>query len=166
MSPRPKFLTKVAFAFIMWAAATAPALAERTVPYWASIRLPHKAHQVEANMRVGPGEDYRINWVYHRAFLPVKVVRIMEGWRLIEDPDGARGWMLALALQPARGAIIQAKELAEMREKADPASRLLWRLEPGVTGKLGDCTGGWCHFQIDQRGGYVPQAALWGAGEP
>jgi len=47
-------------------------------------------------MRVGPGEDYRINWVYHRAHLPVKVLRVMEGWRLIEDPDGARGWVLAL----------------------------------------------------------------------
>ena len=40
-------------------------------------------------------------------------------------------------------------------------------LEPGVTGKLGDCDAGWCRFEIEGYGrGYVRQDALWGAGEP
>ena len=36
-----------------------PALAQDTAetPYWASLRVS------EVNMRVGPGEDYRILWV-------------------------------------------------------------------------------------------------------
>ncbi|MBU1756201.1 MAG: hypothetical protein KJ703_04305, partial [Alphaproteobacteria bacterium] len=61
----------------------APAQAqERDVPYWASIRAS------ELNMRVGPSRDYKVSWVYRRPGLPVKVVRVMEGWRLIQDPDG------------------------------------------------------------------------------
>lgn len=142
-------------------AVTVPAGAQdRQVPYWASLRVD------EVNMRVGPGEDYRILWVYRRKQLPIKVVRLKEGWRLVEDPEGARGWMLARFLTPDRGAIVQGKGLAEMHEKPSAASRLRWRLEPGVTGALGDCDGGWCEFTVTAHRGYVKQDRLWGAGEP
>lgn len=130
------------------------------VPYWASLR----GRQV--NMRVGPGEDYRINFVYKREHLPMKVLRTMEGWRLVQDPDGSRGWMLARFLQRDRGAIVDGKGMAEMHEKPDADSRLLWRLEPGVSGRLGDCADGWCKFDVDGRVGYVRQESLWGPGEP
>jgi len=144
-------------------ASASPALtADDGVPYWASLR------GRDVNMRVGPGEDYRINFRYHREDLPVKVLRVMEGWRLIQDPDGSRGWMLARFLKRERGAIVRAAKdapLTEMHEKADPASKLLWRLEPGVTGKLGDCAEGWCKFDVAGHAGYVRQEALWGAGE-
>ncbi|WP_216074561.1 SH3 domain-containing protein, partial [Acinetobacter baumannii] len=47
----------------------------------------------EVNMRVGPSPEFRIAWVYRRPGLPLKVLRMREGWRLVEDPDGARGWV-------------------------------------------------------------------------
>ncbi|HET9630194.1 MAG TPA: SH3 domain-containing protein [Novosphingobium sp.] len=134
------------------------------VPYWASLRAK------PVNMHVGPGEDYRTNFRYHREDLPMKVLRKMEGWRLVEDPEGARGWMLARFLKPERGAIVLAGKgeggLAEMRASADPEARLLWRLEPGVTGKLGDCVNAWCKFEVGGHGGYVREEALWGVGNP
>ena len=86
---------------------------EREVPYWASIRVD------EVNMRVGPGGSYRVAWVYRRKQLPVKVVRLMQGWRLIEDPDGDRGWMLGRFLTLDRGAIVTGEGLADMREQAE-----------------------------------------------
>ncbi len=138
-----------------------PALAaDKDVPYWASIRAE------EVNLRVGPGEDYRIAWVYHRHHLPLKVLRLKEGWRLVQDPDGARGWMMARFLSRDRGAIVTGKEPADMREKADAGSNLRWQLQPGVTGKLGDCANGWCQFDVNGRSGFVAQDRLWGAGEP
>jgi SH3-like domain-containing protein len=70
-------------------AAPARAADNEDVPYWASLRAN------EVNLRVGPAETYRIAWVYRREGLPMKVLRRMDGWRLVEDPDGARGWMLA-----------------------------------------------------------------------
>jgi len=97
----------------MSAAAPAQAAPDTdTVPYWASLR----AKQVNAH--VGPGEDYRITFRYHREDLPMKVLRKMEGWRLVQDPDGSRGWMLARFLKPERGAIV----LAPMAVKAAPVS--------------------------------------------
>ena len=129
-------------------------------PYWAAIRAE------EVNMRVGPGEDYRIAWVYHRQHLPLKVLRMMEGWRLVQDPDGAQGWVLARLLTRERSGFVSGKEPAEMHEQANANSQLLWRLAPGVVGRLGSCSSGWCQFMVGPRHGYVEQARVWGAGEP
>jgi SH3-like domain-containing protein len=139
------------------AAATAD---DARTPYWASIRAG------EVNMRAGPGEDYRIEWVYHRPQLPMRVVRMMEGWRLVEDPDGARGWMLARFLTRQRSAFVKGKGLADMRAKGADDAALLWRVEPGVVVLLDDCANGWCGVKIGARAGYVRQDRLWGAGEP
>lgn len=139
----------------------APALADDPgVPYWASIRVR------EVNMRVGPGEDYRINWVYRRPHLPAKVLRTMEGWRLVQDPDGARGWMLARFLSRERGGYVRGKHPVEMRDKGDGDARVLWRLAPGVVGKLDDCKENWCRLEVEGHAGFVPQDRIWGAGEP
>lgn len=129
-------------------------------PYWASIRAG------EVNMRAGPGEDYRIDWVYRRPQLPVKVLRLMEGWRLVEDPDGARGWMLARFLTRQRSAYVKGEGLADMRDKGAADARLLWRVQPGVVALLDDCGEGWCAVRIGERTGYIRQDRLWGAGEP
>jgi len=138
----------------------APATAqEREVPYWATLRV------AEVNMRVGPSEAFPIEWVYRRQGLPVKVVRVMQGWRLVEDPDGERGWIVARLLNPKRGAIVVGEGLAEMRETAG-SGRILWRAEPGVVGELGDCEEGWCEIDVSGREGWVRESRLWGAGEP
>ena len=151
------------FAILALLATATPAFAadDEEVPYWASLRAD------KVNLRVGPAETYRIAWIYRRTGLPMKVLRRMEGWRLVQDPDGTRGWMLARFLKRDRGAIVIGKGLADMREKADGGSRLLWRLESGISGKLGDCEEGWC--RLDTGGGhagYVAQSRLWGVGAP
>ncbi len=139
-----------------------PALAQDTAktPYWASIR------SSEVNMRVGPGEDYRILWVYKRPLLPLKVLRIKEGWRYVRDPAGAQGWVLHSLLTRQRTGIIEGKEPADMREAGNAGAKLLWRLAPGVIGVLGDCGNGWCQLTVGPRKGYVQQDRIWGAGEP
>ncbi len=139
-----------------------PALAQDSAdtPYWASVRVS------EVNMRVGPGEDYRILWVYKRPALPLKVLRIKEGWRLVRDPDGSQGWVLARFLTRQRTAYVRGKDPADMREAGDAGAKLLWRLAPGVVGQLGDCDKGWCGLTVGPRKGFVREERLWGAGEP
>ncbi|MBX7457464.1 hypothetical protein K3152_04320 [Qipengyuania sp. 1NDH17] len=138
-----------------------PAYAQdREVPYWATLRYD------ETNMRVGPSKEYKIDWVYRRKGLPVKVVRVLEGWRLIQEPDGTRGWVAQRQLNPERGALVVGDESVPMREDADGGSTIKWRLEPGVVGVLGDCGRGWCEFSVGNRTGYVRQEQLWGVGEP
>ncbi|WFL77162.1 SH3 domain-containing protein [Altererythrobacter arenosus] len=132
----------------------------RETPYWASIRAS------ELNMRVGPSADYRIDWVYKRKGLPVKVVRVREGWRLIQDPDGTQGWVVARLLSPERSAIVIGDGLMPIREAPSASAKLKWNAEPGVVGMLGKCDGGWCEFNTDGHSGWVPADRLWGVGEP
>lgn len=133
---------------------------ENKVPYWASIDTDL------ANMRVGPGESYRIAWVYKRRNLPVKIIRREGAWRLIEDPDGDKGWMRDLLLSRQRAAIVKKDGLVEMRSEGRNAAPVLWRLEPGVIGLLGECEAGWCAFDVDGHKGLVREEQLWGTGTP
>ncbi|WP_120078677.1 SH3 domain-containing protein [Aurantiacibacter odishensis] len=130
------------------------------LPYWASIDAP------EANMRVGAGEQFPIQWVYKREGLPVKVVRLMQGWRYVEEPDGTTGWISASLLSRQRTAIVVGDGLAAMREGPSDDADLRWNLEPGVVGELGDCEAGWCELDVDRHIGWVREGRLWGAGEP
>lgn len=129
---------------------------EREVPYWASIRAE------VLNMRAGPGRAYPVRWTYKRAGLPLKVVRVHEGWRYVRDPDGDEGWVIASLLSPDRAAIVVGKGLADMRESNDGRSRLMWRAEPGVSGKLGKCDDGWCQFDVSGRKAWIEKNRLWG----
>lgn len=129
-------------------------------PYWATIDV------TEANMRVGPSREYRIDWVYKRKGLPVKVLRLREGWRLVQDPDGDKGWIAARMLSRDRGGMVTGKGFAEMHESASVGSLLKWKLEPGVVGELGDCENNWCEFAVGKHSGFVEANRLWGAGEP
>jgi len=143
------------------ASSAAPVAAQdREVPYWASLRAE------SVNMRVGPSVDFPIAWVYRRQGLPVKVVRLNEGWRLVEDPDGTRGWIVARLLSPERAAIVIGDGPAEMRAEPGEDAGLRWQLEPGVVGRLGSCQVGWCEIDVAGHRGWVARARLWGDGDP
>ena len=128
------------------------------LPYWASLTAD------VVNMRVGPARDYKIVWVYKRKLVPLKVIRLHEGWRLVEDPDGARGWVLARFLSRKQTAIVQ-RETAEMRDQPG-GGRLMWRVEPGVVGKVGSCEAGWCKFDTGGHAAWIEASAIWGEGKP
>ena len=92
---------------------------DREVPYWASMRVD------KVNMRVGPSENYPIDWVYRRAMLPVKVVRLYQGWRRVRDQDGAEGWIVARLLSPERTAARAARsEWAALRGRPSASVQL------------------------------------------
>jgi len=130
---------------------------DRTLPYWASLRYE------KVNMRVGPSAEYPVTWVYQRQGLPVKVVRLREGWRLIEDHEGTQGWIAASQLDPARGGLVIGVGLAEVRAEPNTASAVKWRAEPGVVTKLKACRTGWCEVDIAGRKGWISANRLWGS---
>ena len=65
--------------------------------------------------RTGPGKNYPGVWLYQRRDLPVRVVKKYENWRLIQDPDGAQGWMLVTLLSDRRTAIVKPGEPRPIR---------------------------------------------------
>ncbi|MCL6683106.1 SH3 domain-containing protein [Sphingomonas alba] len=138
----------------------APAAAqEKQPPYWASIA------SGEAMMRTGPGKNYPGVWLYKRRDLPVRVVKLYPNWRLIEDPDGTRGWMLVTLLSDRRTAIVKPGEPRKVHERADDSSRVSYLLEPGVVGRIDKCADGWCRIAVDKRVGRIHTSDLWGVSE-
>ena len=137
----------------------APAVAQdKTPPYWASIA------SGEAMVRTGPGRNYPGTWLYKRRDLPVRVVKIYQSWRLIEDPDGTRGWMLVTLLSDRRTALVKPGQPRAIHEKRDRASRVAYLAEPSVVGRIEDCDGRWCRFAVGKRAGWIAQDEIYGVG--
>ncbi len=125
-------------------------------PYWASL------DEAEARMRTGPSTEFPVKWVYKRNHLPVKVIAVHEVWRKIEDPDGDQGWMHVRLLSPNRTALVIGSGIGSLRDSPAPTSRIAWRVEPGVVGRIDECVKGWCRFDVSGRNGYIEAERLWG----
>lgn len=137
-------------------ASDAGAQSAKPVPYWASLA------KGDARMRVGPSLDYPASWIYQRRDLPLKVIEVYSSWRKVQDPDGTVGWMHVRLLKDEPTGIVKGG-LADMRESPSADARLLFRLEPGVVGRLSACGNGWCTLEVDGKHGYVSTRNLWGA---
>ena len=137
-----------------------PVLAqEKQPPYWASIA------SGEAMTRTGPGKNYPGVWLYQRRDLPVRVVKKYQTWRLIQDPDGAQGWMLVTLLSDRRTAIVKPGDRRQIRVKPDDRSTVHYIAEPGVVGRINKCASGWCRIEIGRREGYIKASDIWGVGK-
>jgi SH3-like domain-containing protein len=141
--------------------ATAGEAQERKVPYWASIATG------DALMRTGPERTYPATWRYRRRDLPVQVLQVYGNWRRIREQDGTEGWMLATLLSAQRTAVVTGTGPAEMHADPSGGSKLNWRAEPGVVGKISHCESGWCLFDVGGKTGYIEVDRIWGvdAGE-
>lgn len=142
-------------AFAAWALSVAGASAQDGLPYWVSVKR-------QALMRTGPGRTYPGVWIYVRPDLPLRVIGKLDDWRRVQDPDGTIGWMLVSLLSSRRTGMVQGEAAAPMYEEANQTSAVRYRAEPGVVGRVSDCTGGWCLFDVGGRRGYMRVEALWG----
>jgi SH3-like domain-containing protein len=132
---------------------------EKKPPYWASIA------SGEAMMRTGPGRNYPGTWLYKRRDLPIRVIQTYPNWRKIVDPDGQQGWMLVTLLSDRRTGIVKPGEPRDIHVRADANTPVRYRAEPGVVGRIEQCDGNFCQFQVGKRKGYIAQADIWGVGE-
>ena len=143
------------------ALAASPANAARKLPYWASLDAG------EVMMRSGPGRNFPGQWLYKRSGLPVKVIKVYKSgtneWRRVQDPDGTEGWMQANLLSDKRTALVTGA-VRPLREKPAADALIVWRAEPGVVGRISQCGGGWCAFDVRGRTGFVEATHLFGIG--
>ena len=135
----------------------APAAAqEKQPPYGASIA------SGQAMTRTGPGKNYPGVWLYQRRDLPIRVVKKYENWRLIQDPDGAQGWMLVTLLSDRRTAIVKPGDRRPIRVGPYDSAKVAYEAEHGVVGRISKCSDGWCRIEVDKHDGYIRIADIWG----
>ncbi|HUN41580.1 MAG TPA: SH3 domain-containing protein [Acetobacteraceae bacterium] len=138
-----------------------PAEAEKPtglpLPRFAALRTD------DVNMRAGPGFRYPIMWVYKRRGLPMEIEREFEIWRLVEDPDGTKGWVHEATLTGRRTFLVQGAD-ATLRAKPDDDARAVAILKVGVIGRIRSCDAGsvWCRVEVRDYSGYVKRSQFWG----
>lgn len=115
----------------------------------------------EANARRGPDTSHRIDWVYKRRDLPLRITAEFEHWRRVEDMEGQGGWMHYALLSGVRTAMV-AHDMTQLRARPQTDAREVALLERGVIGTLHHCAPDWCEISFDDLAGWVPKAALWG----
>ncbi|MDG4875395.1 SH3 domain-containing protein [Mesorhizobium sp. WSM4935] len=117
-----------------------------------------------ANLRVGPGIGYDIQWVMTRPGIPLEIYQQYGNWRRVRDWEGTTGWIFGPLLSGRRTGIVApwAKNKVALRNKPAIDGRITAWLEPRVRVKLTRCDGKWCAVALREASGFVKQTDLWG----
>jgi SH3-like domain-containing protein len=115
----------------------------------------------EVNARRGPGLTHRIDWVFKRAGMPLRITAEYEHWRRVEDASGEGGWVQYAMLSGSRSVLVET-DMAEFRSAADLAADVAFQAERGVIGRLLECGLDWCRVSVDGNKGWVRKQDLWG----
>jgi SH3-like domain-containing protein len=115
----------------------------------------------QVNLRVGPGENYPIEWVLTRKEMPVEITRQFENWRMIRDWQGTEGWVHERMVTGKREVVVKGGIRALHREP-DPISQVVALAEPGVVAKLLECRGPWCRIEAGDISGWIQRGDVWG----
>jgi SH3-like domain-containing protein len=115
----------------------------------------------EGNARRGPGLTHRIDWVFSRAGMPLRVTAEYENWRRIEDAEGVGGWVHYSLLSGTRSILVTAAML-DLHSVPLPDAPVVLRAEAGVIGRVLECKPDWCRLNINGEKGWAAKTDFWG----
>lgn len=115
----------------------------------------------EGNARRGPSLTHRIDWVFKRRDMPLRIVAEHGHWRRVEDREGMGGWVHYSLLSGARTVIVE-KNMTTMHRRPDEAAPVTAALESGVIARLGKCGPEWCQVRSGGYRGWTRKQNLWG----
>jgi len=115
----------------------------------------------EANVRRGPSRSHRIDWVFQRRDMPLRVVGEYGHWRRVVDREGMGGWVHYSLLSGNRTVIVD-EDLLVLRGQPVEGSIEVAMLELGVIANLGECSVDWCRLRAGGYRGWAPKSALFG----
>ncbi|MFK7746462.1 MAG: SH3 domain-containing protein [Roseobacter sp.] len=115
----------------------------------------------EGNARRGPSLTHRIDWVFMRRDMPLRITAEHGHWRRVEDRDGQGGWIHYSLLSGVRTVIIE-EDLLKIYSRPDDAAPITAALQMGVIARLGKCGPDWCQLRSGGYRGWATKAHLWG----
>lgn len=120
------------------------------------------------NLRVGPGRDYAVDWLYLKPGLPMEIIQEYDNWRRVRDADGTEGWIYQSLLSGRRTAVVapwkrRNTPTIELFADRSARARTVAKMQPGVIGTLHSCDGKWCDMSVSGHRGWIRQSQLWGA---
>ena len=113
------------------------------------------------NMRVGPGHEYPLQWVYVRKNLPLKVISEFDVWRKVVDHEGVTGWVHGQLVSLKRYGVITSSN-AKLRAEPGTEAAVTAVAESGVLMEVQYCEGNWCRLGSDIAKGWLERDRFWG----
>ncbi|MER2606459.1 MAG: SH3 domain-containing protein [Siculibacillus sp.] len=117
------------------------------------------------NIRMGPTPEHEVAWTFVKPGVPVEITQEFDVWLRIRDSEGQEGWVKKTLLSGKRTALVapwEKKGTTPIRDKGDPAARILANVEPGVRIDVAECSGKWCRISVENVGGWIEQSRIWG----
>lgn len=126
------------------------------VPRYVSLKFD------QVNARGGPGDDYKLLWVYRARDLPLQVIEETPDWRRVCDPTGAVAWVKATGVDGRRTVIRLKPEPLPLLDKPAPGAKTDATLAARAVTFLDRCVKGWCKLKGKRGGGWAEATELWG----
>ena len=144
---------------LLSAVVCSPVNAQENLPRFVSLK------SAQANLRIGPGERFPIDWVYKRKGWPFEVTDEYEHWRKVTDIDGTTGWIhkSMLASSP-RTALTKRNKKTLLYKKDSPSSQIVAILKGSVPVRLKKCKkdSSFCKVSTRNVTGYIRKSDLFG----
>lgn len=165
---RRPILSAILFAIALCVAAASPVPAPAESVEASGLPIPRfvSLRAKTANLRIGPGVQYPVDWVYQRPGVPLEVVAEHKNWRKIRDWEGAQGWLHQSMLSGKRAMIVVGKSRSVRAEPNENAPAVA-QVEPGVVGMVLQCRkdNPWCRIDVDGYVGWMHRFEMWGVYE-
>ncbi len=159
---RPTLLSALAAIILLLSGLGSPVAADRAgqvtslpVPRFVSMKA------AEGNVRRGPSLTHRIDWVFTRRDMPLRITAEHGHWRRVEDRDGIGGWVHYSLLSGTRTVLVE-QDMLQLHVRPDPKAPVAAALELGVVARLGDCDAEWCELRTGGYSGWAPKSRIWG----
>ena len=114
----------------------------------------------KVNVRMGPGLDYPVKFIYKKQYLPVKVIDKKENFRKVIDHKKNSGWIHISQLKKINSIIVLSNRI--LFKKPTLNSKPIANIESGRLFVLKKCKKDWCEVSSLNYTGWINMDNVWG----
>ena len=114
----------------------------------------------KVNVRMGPGLDYPVKFIYKKKYLPVKVIDKKENFRKVIDHKKNSGWVHISQLKKVNSIIVLSNRI--LFKKPSFNSRPIANIDSGRLLVLKKCKKDWCEVSSQNYKGWINMDDVWG----
>ncbi len=114
----------------------------------------------KVNVRIGPGLDYPVKFIYKKKYLPVKVIDKKENFRKVIDYKKNSGWIHISQLKKINSVIVLSNRI--LFKKPTSNSKPIANIESGKLFFLEKCKKNWCQVSSQNYSGWIHMDNVWG----
>ena len=114
----------------------------------------------KVNVRMGPGFDYPVKFIYKKKFLPVKIIDKKENFRKVIDHKRNSGWIHISQLKKINSVIPLKDKI--LFKKPSNFSKPLVKIKKGRVLIVQKCEEKWCKIKTEKFKGWIKNKDVWG----